>query len=91
MYVSHRPPDCPVACFETFLEPNYMQALLHAKPVFVLGHLNCNSLKSSPEQKALIGISAERNLTQIIKDPPATHTLTLFSPRSRNLYVKAVC
>lgn len=53
---------------------NYMQALLHAKPVFVLGDLNCNLLKSSPEQKALIGISAERNLTQIIKDPPVTHS-----------------
>ena len=67
--VPYRPPDCPVVCFESFFKPNYIQALQYGKPIFILGDLNCNLLKTSQEQKALNDVSTELNLTQIINNP----------------------
>ena len=45
--VSYPPPDCPLDCFENLLKPNYIQALVLWKPIFVLGDLNCNMLKDN--------------------------------------------
>lgn len=67
--MTYRPPDCPVTCFQDQLKPNYMQALLLAKSIIILGDLNCNTMKNSPERKALIDISSELNLIQVINAP----------------------
>ena len=39
------------------------------KPIVVLGDLNCNVLKESPESKALSNFLSETNLKQIIATP----------------------
>ena len=39
------------------------------KPITVLGDLNCNVLKESPERKALSNFLSETNLKQIITTP----------------------
>ena len=39
------------------------------KPIFVLGDMNCNILKSGPDHKAIADVSSELNLSQIIKFP----------------------
>ena len=67
--VSCRPPDCPVSCFEELLKPSYIQLLTMNKPIAVLGDLNCNVLKESPESKALSNFLSETNLRQIITTP----------------------
>ena len=62
-------PDCPVSCFEELLKPSYIQALTMNKPIAVLGDLNCNVLKESPESNALSNFLPETNLKQIITTP----------------------
>ena len=69
IFVLYRPPDCPLDCFENFLKPNYIQALVLCKPISVLGHLNCNMLKDNREQKALSDVSRELNRTLVINTP----------------------
>ena len=64
--ISYRPPDCLLSCFEELLKPSYIQALTMNKPIAVLGDLNCNVLKESPESKALSNFLSETNLRQII-------------------------
>ena len=65
--ISYRPPDCLLSCFEELLKPSYIQALTMNKPIAVLGDLNCNVLKGSPESKALSNFKlSETNLRQII-------------------------
>ena len=64
--ISYRPPDCLLSCFEELLKPSYIQALTMNKPIAVLGDLNCNVLKESPESKALSNFLSETNLKQII-------------------------
>ena len=49
--VTYRPPDCPVASFTDAFVENYMQALIHGKDIFILGDLNCDLLKSTPESR----------------------------------------
>ena len=39
------------------------------QPIFVLGDLNCNMLHDGPDRKALVEVSTELNLQQIIKNP----------------------
>ena len=39
------------------------------KPIAVLGDLNCNVLKESPESNALSNVLSETNLKQIITTP----------------------
>ena len=48
---------------------SYIQALTMNKPITVLGDLNCNVLKESPERKALSSFLSETNLKQIITTP----------------------
>ena len=67
--ISYRPPDCLLSCFEELLRPSYIQALTMNKPIAVLGDLNCNVLKESPESKALSNFLSETNLRQIITTP----------------------
>ena len=67
--ISYRPPDCLLSCFEELLKPSYIQALTMNKPIAVLGDLNCNVLKESPESKALSNFLSETNLKQIITTP----------------------
>ena len=67
--MSYRPPDCPSACLENLFKPNYIEALVLNKPIFVLGDMNCNMLKNGPDNKALADVSSELNLSQIIKSP----------------------
>ena len=61
--------DCPFSCFEKLLKPSYIQALTMNKPITVLGDLNCNVLKESPEREALSNFLSETNLKQIITTP----------------------
>lgn len=58
-----------LSCFEDSLKPGVVQALFLGKPIVILGDLNCNMLKTCPEQKALTGLSKELNLVQIINTP----------------------
>ena len=67
--VSYRPPGCPVSCFEELLKPSYIQALTMNKPIAVLGDLNCNVLKESPESDALSNFLCKTILKQIITTP----------------------
>ena len=67
--ISFRPPDCPLSCFEELLKPSYNQALTMNKPITVLGDLNFNVLKESPESKPLSNFLSETNLKQIIITP----------------------
>ena len=67
--ISYRPPDCLLSCFEELLKPSYIQALTMNKPIAVLGDLNCNVVKESPESKALSKFLSETNLRQIITTP----------------------
>ena len=67
--ISFRPPDCPLSCFEELLKPSYIQALTMNKPITVLGDLNFNVLKESPESKPLSNFLSETNLKQIIITP----------------------
>ena len=69
MCVSYRPPDCPLSCFENNLKPSYTEALLLDKPIFILGDLNCNILKTGPESIALENFMYEMNLKQMITTP----------------------
>ena len=39
------------------------------KPIFILGDLNCNLLKESPEKRVITELCDDVNLKQIIKDP----------------------
>ena len=69
--VTYRPPDCALNCFEDHFKPNYIQVLTTRmnQPIFVLGDLNCNMLHDGPDRKALVEVSTELNLQQIIKNP----------------------
>ena len=67
--ISFRPPDCPLSCFEELLKPSYIQALTMNKPITVLGDLNFNVLKESPESKPLSNFLSETNQKQIIITP----------------------
>ena len=67
--MSYRPTDCPLACFENLFKPNYTEALVLNKPIFVIGDMNCNMLKNGLDNKALAEVSSEFNLLQIIKSP----------------------
>ncbi|CAB4040401.1 Hypothetical predicted protein [Paramuricea clavata] len=67
IYVTYRPPDTFLNCFEDLLKPNYVQALTLNKQILVLGDLNCNMLENGQERRALTNFSTELNLTQIIK------------------------
>ena len=69
MCVSYRPPDCPLSCFENNLKPSNTEALLLDKPIFILGDLNCNILKTGPESIALENFMYEMNLKQMITTP----------------------
>ena len=69
IYVTYRPPDTSLNCFEDLLKPNYVQALTLNKQILVLGDLNCNMLENGQERRALTNFSTELNLTQIIKTP----------------------
>ena len=64
--ISYGLPDCPLSFFEELLKPSYIQALTMNKSIMVLGDLNCNVLKESPESKALSNFLSETNLKQII-------------------------
>ena len=66
--VSYRSPDCPL-CFEEILKPSCITALTLNKPLIVLGDLNCNMLDDSAENKALVDVSSELNLVQLINTP----------------------
>ena len=72
--VSYRPPNCPVSCLEDYFKHKYIQALAQSKPVIVLGDLNCNILRKSPESEALNEIIKDVNLTQVIKTSPQSIT-----------------
>ncbi|CAB3994395.1 Hypothetical predicted protein [Paramuricea clavata] len=69
--VTYRPPDCALNCFDDHFKPNYIQVLTTRmnQPIFVLGDLNCNVLHDGPDRKAIVEVSTERNLQQIIKKP----------------------
>ncbi len=60
---------CALNCFENHFKPNYIQVLTTRmnQPIFVLGDLNCNMLQDGPDRKALVEVSTELNLQQIIK------------------------
>ena len=42
------------------------QALTHEKEIFLVGNMNCNTMKSSPESGALKDLCSSLNLTQLI-------------------------
>lgn len=67
--VSYRPPDCPSTCFENSFKANYIQALTLGKPIVVLGDLNCDMLKDGVDQKKLVDVCTELNLSQVIISP----------------------
>ena len=70
--VTYRPPECPLSCLETNLKPSFVQALLLNKPIFIIGNLNCNVMKSCPENTALENFMFEMNLNQLITTPTRT-------------------
>lgn len=47
----------------------YILALLQNKPIFILGDLNCNIMKSCPKNAALGKYRLEMNVDQLIIAP----------------------
>ena len=43
LWVTFKPPDCDIACFEDFRD-RYTQALVYGLPILVVGDLNCDLL-----------------------------------------------
>ena len=47
----YRPPDCSMTCFEDEFLEKHTLALTHGKEVIMIGDLNCDILKNSPESR----------------------------------------
>ena len=67
--VCYRAPDCPLSSFNDELMPNYAEALTFAKPIALLGDMNCNLLENGYDRRALDDFSNSLNLSQLISEP----------------------
>ena len=66
----YRPPDTPLSCFEEDLNANFISASTLNMPIYILGDLNCNLLKSEgQDSKALTDFCRSYNLSQLIQTP----------------------
>ena len=66
----YRPPDVSLSCFDSDLTTSYISASTLTFPIYILGDLNCNLLKSNNQDaKALMDFSRSYNLTQLIHTP----------------------
>ena len=63
------PPDCSMTCFEDEFLEKHTLALTHGKEVIMIGHLNCDILKNSPESRVFRNLCSSLNLTQLITSP----------------------
>ena len=63
---TYRPPDFPTTCFMDDFRDKCSQALTHEREIFLVGNINCNTMKSSPESGALKDLCSNLNLTQLI-------------------------
>ena len=66
----YRPPDASVSCLDSDLITSYISALTLSHPIYILGDLNCNLLKTdNRDAKALNKFCHSYNLTQLINSP----------------------
>ncbi|CAB4040195.1 Hypothetical predicted protein, partial [Paramuricea clavata] len=66
----YRPPDASVSCLDSDLITSYISALTLSHPIYILGDLNCNLLKTdNRDAKALNTFCHSYNLTQLINSP----------------------
>ena len=66
----YRPPDASLSCFDSDLTTSYISTSTLTFPIYILGDLNCNILKSNNQDaKALTDFSRSYNLTQLIHTP----------------------
>ena len=66
---AYRPPSTTTDYFHTDFS-DVISAMSLNKPIFILGDLNCNLLKSSdPASQALINVCSSHNLTQLTNLP----------------------
>ena len=64
------PPSTSTDCFDTEFGDAVISAMSLSKPIYILGDLNCNLLKSSdPASQALLNFCTSFNLTQMIAEP----------------------
>ena len=65
----YRPLDCSMTCFEDEFLEKHTLALTHGKEVIMIGALNCDILKNSPESRVFRNLCSSLNLTQLITNP----------------------
>lgn len=67
---AYRPPTTPLSCFDSDFGDTIISALSLNKPIYILGDLNCNSLRTQdPGAQALMNFCSNFNLTQMINQP----------------------
>ena len=67
---AYRPPSTSTDCFDAEFGDAVISAMSLSKPIYILGDLNCNLLKSSdPASQALLNFCTSFNLTQMIAEP----------------------
>ena len=68
-----------MTCFEDEFLEKHTLALTHGKEVFMIGDLNCDILKNSPESRVFRNLCSSLNLTQLITCPTrvTSHSSTL--------------
>ena len=68
LWVTFKPPDCDIACFEDFRD-RYTQALVYGLLILVVGDLNCDLVVSSSKSKTLNNLCTSLNRKQLITKP----------------------
>ena len=68
-----------MTCFEDEFLEKHTLALTHGKEVIMIGDLNCDILKNSPESRVFRNLCSSLNLTQLITSPTrvTSHSSTL--------------
>ena len=50
----YRPPDASLSCFDSNLTTSYMSASMLAFPIYIVGDLNCNLMKSNNQDAKIL-------------------------------------
>ena len=67
---AYRPPNTPLDCFDSDFSNTLVAALSYNKPIYILGDLNCNVLRSQdPAAQALVNFCTSFNLSQVVNQP----------------------
>ena len=65
----YRPPDASLSCFDSDLTTSYMSASMLAFPIYIMGDLNCNLMKSNNQDAKILADFSRYNLTRLTGAP----------------------